>query len=186
MSSFTRYVSRKVLSAVAIFAAVAVVMTAVVVAEAAGSDDSGSVDIASQGYDAEALDAALADPASVIDATDPADPSGDRQQLRADLKAARALAGDARRDALADIRDRARDGAYGSGIERRADRRQVRHELVFSLLPDELQTDLTALKDAPADERKQLREDILDRALAGDYGPDVQKAAEQLKELRQS
>jgi len=118
------------------------------------------------------------------ESTDPADPNNDWSQLEADLEAARALEGDARRDALADIRVKAQDGGYGSGVERRADRRQIHRELFFNLLPDNLQADLTELKNAPADQREQLRADIMDNALAGDYGADVQKAAEKLRELR--
>jgi hypothetical protein len=182
MSSFTSYVSRKVLGVVAVFAVFAIAFAVVLVAQG-GTD---AVDLtATQVDDAQALDVALTDPAAINDvAAAPADPNGGWSQLRADLKAARALEGDARRTALADIRAKAQDGSYGIGIERRADRRQIHRELFFSLLPDNLQADLKELKDAPADQREQLRADILDKALAGDYGPDVQKAAQSLEELR--
>jgi hypothetical protein len=192
MSAFARYVTRKVGATVAVFAAFAVVAAAVaglVVARGAGGSGSDDVGLSSSLSDPQALDAALADPASAVGgSTDPADPTDSHagwQQLKADLKAARALEGDARRAALADIRAKAADGAYGDAIERRADRHQIRHELFFSLLPDNLQTDLTQLKDAPSDQREQLRADIVDKALAGDYGPEVQKAAEKLQALHQ-
>jgi hypothetical protein len=185
MSPFTSFVSRKVIGAVAVFAVVAAGLAGFMVAGAGTSPgtvpDTATVDLTSQAQD---LDAALADPASVVvQASDPTDPGG-WSQLRADLKAARALEGDARRSALADIRAKAQNGGYGAGIERRADRRQIHRELFFNLLPDNLQADLTALKNAPADQRQQLRADIMDKALAGDYGSDVQKAAEKLKALR--
>jgi hypothetical protein len=88
--------------------------------------------------------------------------------------------------ALKDIRAKALAGDYGARVERRAERRDVRHDLFFSLLPDNLQADITAMKAAPSDERKQLRADILDKALAGEYGSEVQKAAEKLQALRKS
>jgi hypothetical protein len=190
LTAFTRFVSRKMVAALAVFAVVAAALVGV--AAARGNSGTTSVDLTSQ---AQALDAALADPAAALDgaaldgaaldgAADPTDPSGGWSRLRADLKAARALHGDARRAALADIRQKARDGSYGSGIERRADRRQIHRELFFSLLPDNLQADLTELKNAPVDQREKLRADIMDKALAGEYGADVQKAAEKLRDLR--
>jgi hypothetical protein len=185
MSPFLSFVSRKVIGVVAVFAVVAASLVGISLARGAGARSGGS-DLTADVVDPQAFAAALADPASVdTGSAGGADRRGDWQRLRADLKAARALEGDARRQALADIRSKARDGAYGAGIERRADRRQIHHELVFSLLPDNLQTDLQALKNAPADQRKDLRAELMDKALAGDYGPEVQKAAEQLKELRQ-
>jgi hypothetical protein len=181
LTAFTRFVSRKMVAALAGFAVVAAGLVGIAAARGDSTADTATVDLTSE---AQALDAALADPGAALDATDPADPSGGWSRLRADLKAARALDGDARRAALADIRQKAQDGGYGSGIERRADRRQIHRELLFSLLPDNLQEDLTELKNAPADQREQLRADIMDKALAGDYGADVQKAAEKLRDLR--
>jgi len=182
MSQFTRYVSRKVLGVVTVFAVAAVALVAVI----AGHGDAGAVGLTgSRAGDAQALEVALSDPASIADSPAPGGTSDGPSRLRADLKAARALDGTARHDALADIRQKARDGAYGDRIEHRADRRQIRHDLFFSLLPDNLQADLTALKAAPEDQRTQLREHIMDKALSGDYGADVQKAAEQLRTLRQ-
>jgi hypothetical protein len=186
MTPFFSFVSRKVIGVVAVFAVVAATLVGFAVVRGAGAPSGGpssGSDLTADVVDSQAFEAALADPTSVDTAT--SDHGGGWQQLRADLKAARALEGDARRQALADIRAKARDGAYGAGIERRADRRQIRHQLVFDLLPDNLQADLTALRNAPADQRKGLRADIMDKALAGGYGPDVQKAATQLQELRQ-
>lgn len=169
MSQFTRFVSRKVLGVIAVFAVAAVVAVAAAgIAIVRGTTDTVGLTRT-----------------QTADTPSPGETSGGRQQLRADLKAARALDGDARRAALADIRTKARNGAYGDRIERRADRREIHHQLFFSLLPDDLQTDLTALRSASADQREQLRKDIMDKALAGDYGADVQKTAEQLRALRQ-
>lgn len=173
MSPFTTFVSRKVTATIAVFAAGAVVLVGVAVAQAGAGPDTAAP--TSQEVDPAALEAALDSGAG--------DANAGRSQLRADLKAAFALTGDARHDALAKIRQDAQDGVYGDRIEHRADRRQVRHDLFFSLLPADLQSDLTKLKAAPADQREQLRGDIMTKALAGGYGPDVQKAAEQLQSL---
>ncbi|HET6167094.1 MAG TPA: hypothetical protein VFE07_09725 [Marmoricola sp.] len=182
MSQFTRDVSRKVLGVVTVFALAAVAVVAIV----AGSGGPDTVGLTgSRAGDAQALGVALDDPASTDASPAPGDGSAGWSQLRSDLKAARALDGDARRSALDAIRQKARDGGYGDRVERRADRREVRHDLFFSLLPDNLQADLTQLKAAPDDQRKQLRETIMDKAVAGDYGSDFQKAAERLKALRQ-
>jgi hypothetical protein len=181
MSPFISFVSRKVIGVIAVFAVVAAALVGIAAARDAG-ERSRSSDLTADIVDPQAFEDALADPASIGSGS--ADRGGDWQQLRADLKAARALEGDARRAALAEIRTKAQDGSYGPGIERRADRRRIHHELVLSLLPDNLQADLTALKEAPTDQREDLRADIVDKALAGDYGPEVQKAAKQLQELR--
>jgi len=188
MRAFTTYVSRKMIAALAVFAAIAAALITVAVARDAGaSQHSNGSDLTAELVDPQAFEAALDDPASAVDtagATTTDDATGGRSQLRADLRAAFRLEGDARRSALADIRAKAQAGGYGDRIERRADRRQIHHQLVFSLLPDNLQADLTELKDAPADQREQLRADIMDKALAGDYGDEVKQAAEQLQELR--
>ena len=182
MSPFTSFVSRKVLGAVAVFAVFAASLAGFLLAHSVASGASaGAGTTASQ--TAEVFDAALADPSSAgSGAVASADPAG-RAKLRADLRAAFKLQGDARRAALAEIRAKALAGDYGPAIQRRAERRDIRHDLLFSLLPDNLQQDLQALKAAPADQRKQMRADIMTKALAGDYGPDVQQAAERLQAL---
>jgi hypothetical protein len=188
MSPFVSFMSRKMIGGIAVFAVVAAALVGIAAARDAGARP-GSSDLTADVVDPQAFEAALADPAAFDDpsgvGTGTTDRGGDWKQLRADLKAARALDGDARRDALAEIRTKAQDGAYGPGIERRADRRQIHRELVLALLPDNLQADLAALKEAPADQRQDLRAEIMDQALAGDYGPDVAKAAKRLQELRQ-
>jgi hypothetical protein len=180
MSPFTTFVSRKLAAAVAAFGLVAAGLVGYAAARDGGGS-SGSPEVSAQLVDPAALQAALEDPAT-IDTSAAEDPTG-RSRLRSDLRAAFKLDGDARREALAAIRQKAQDGAYGEAVQRRAERRQIRHDLFFSLLPDNLQADLTRLKDAPADQREQLRGDIMDKALAGGYGPDVQKAAQKLRDL---
>jgi hypothetical protein len=177
MTTFTTFVSRRLAAAITVFVVVAALAVGYVALSGGSAPASPNANAGT--VDAVAVQAALDDPGN--DAAD----SG-RSQLRSDLKAAFKLEGDARRDALAKIRQQAQDGAYGDRIERRADRRQIHHDLFLSLLPDNLQSDLARLKDAPADQREQLRAEIMDKAVAGDYGPDVQKAAEQLKGLRKS
>jgi hypothetical protein len=179
MSSLTRFVSRKVLAAVVAFAVFAIALVGVSIVRQGTS----TLDLSStQGADA--LGAALADPTDQTSA-DQAD-AGGASQLQADLRAARALKGSERAAALKDIRAKALAGDYGSRVERRAERRDIRHDLFFSLLPDNLQADINAMKAAPADQRKQMRADILDKAVAGDYGSEVQKAAERLQALHKS
>jgi len=187
MNPFVHFVSRKVTATVAVFAvgSAAALTGYAVVRGVQGSPADGS-QITTQVVDPAALQAALDDPASsTTGTTGTADPSG-RSRLRADLRAAFRLDGDARRDALAAVRQKALAGGYGAAVQRRAERRQVHHDLFLSLLPDNLQADLARLREAPADQRDRLRAQIMDNAVAGVYGPDVQKAAQKLRDLHQS
>jgi hypothetical protein len=174
MSPFTRFVSRKLLGTTAVFAVFAASLAGFLLAPGSASALGPSGQVV----------AAASSAASASDARTAHDPAG-RARLRADLRAAFRLEGDARRSALADIRAKALAGDYGKAIQRRAERRDIRHDLLVSLLPENLQQDLQALRLAPADQRPQLRAAIIDNALAGEYGPDVQKAAERLKALHQ-
>ncbi len=107
---------------------------------------------------------------------------GDRAELRKDLKAARELKGQARKDAIKQIRADAKAGKYGDKVAERFDRRADRRAAVFALLPDELQADLKKLRAMePGDERKAYRKEIQQKALDGGYGDKVQEAAEKLK-----
>ena len=127
---------------------------------------------------ASSLDSAL----TTDDATPSPATAADRAKLKADLKAARALTGQARVDALKKIRTDAKAGAYGDRIEKRFDKKSNRRAAFIALLPDSLQADLTKLKAMPAgDDRKAFRKQIRDDALSGKYGDKVQKAAELLK-----
>lgn len=151
-------------------------------------------DVEASPAEVEAVTVALTEPTELdepAESDEPGEPSagGDLKRLHDDLAAARKLDGEARRDALQKIRQDVRDGEYGSRLERRADRRAERRadrrEVVYALLPDELQDDLDAVKAAPEEERADLRAEIMRKALAGDYGPKVADAAEKLRELRE-
>lgn len=121
--------------------------------------------------------------AATLDSALATDIDGDRAELRKDLNAARELKGQARKDAIKEIRADARAGKYGDKIEKRFDRRADRRAAVFALLPDELQADLTKLRAMePGDDRKAFRDDIRQKALDGGYGDKVKEAAEKLQE----
>lgn len=174
MSPFTRFVSRRMLRAGAVFAVFAATLAGLLAALGTTNPSA---------HAAPASTTAVISPSSAQGASATSgDPAG-RAKLRADLRAAFRLQGDARRAALAEIRAKALAGDYGKGVQRRAERRDIRHDLLVGLLPENLQQDLQALKDAPADQRKQLRSQIVAKALAGDYGPQVQQAAERLQAL---
>jgi hypothetical protein len=180
MSPFTSFVSRKVLGTVAVFAVFAASLAGFLVIDGGFATASAGTTV-SQTADAQAFGSALAGASSTGASADPAG----RAKLRADLRAAFKLQGDARRAALAEIRAKALAGDYGAAVQRRAERRDIRHDLLVSLLPENLQQDLQALKAAPADQRKQMRADIIAKALAGEYGPEVQQAAQRLQALHQ-
>ncbi|MGZ8745195.1 MAG: hypothetical protein ACXWXO_19945 [Nocardioides sp.] len=105
--------------------------------------------------------------------------------LKADLQAARALPpGDERLAALKEIAKAARDGDYGAGVEKLAERRFDHRKELWSRLPAELRADLGVLRDTPADERKAALEEIRKSALAGDYETLVEQFAKHRQERR--
>lgn len=101
--------------------------------------------------------------------------------LRGDLAALKDLEPGERGDAARDIRDGALDGQYGPGVQHRAERVRDRRVAVISAMPEQLRSDLVDLRDAAPADRKQLAQDIADKALAGDYGTRTQKIAERVK-----
>jgi hypothetical protein len=110
------------------------------------------------------------------------DAKTDRAKFHADMKAARQLKGQARVDAIKKAVADAKARRHGAKVEKRAERRADRRAAVFALLPDELQADLKKLRAMdPGEERRALRADIREKALAGGYGDKVQEAAEKLK-----
>ena len=128
----------------------------------------------------EPAQASVTQTASTLDSALATD--GDRAELRKDLKAARELKGEARKDAIKQIRADAKAGKYGDKVAERFDRRADRRAAVFALLPDELQADLKKLRAMePGDERKAYRKEIQQKALDGGYGDKVKEAAEKLK-----
>lgn len=103
--------------------------------------------------------------------------------LRYDLLAVRAADPGDRPAMLAEIREGAESGEYGERVEARWSLVQARVEQWFAGLPAGLQQDLQQLRAAAPDARPQLARDIRDAALAGDYGSDVQRRAEQLQDV---
>lgn len=129
----------------------------------------------------EPAEASVTQTASSLDSALATD--GDRAELRKDLKAARELEGQARRDAVKQIHADARAGKYGDKVAKRFDHRADRRAAVFALLPDDLQADLKKLRAMePGDERRAYRDEIRQKALDGEYGDKVQEAAEKLKD----
>lgn len=105
-------------------------------------------------------------------------------QLRADLRAARALPAEARRPALRKIARAARAGDYGTRVQRFAQKRHHLHRLVRSKLPASLRADLKAARQLPVDERRPALRQIRKDALAGKYGEQVRKLVERRTEHR--
>jgi hypothetical protein len=103
-----------------------------------------------------------------------------RATFRADLKAARALTGQARVDAIKKVRADARSGKYGPRIEKRVEHAGLR---LWGHAPAALKADLKAVRAAdPADRPAKLHA-IYVKAAAGDYGDKVKKRAEKLKAI---
>ncbi len=107
----------------------------------------------------------------------------DVAKFRADLKAARALTGEARTEAIKKVRTDAKAGKYGDKVEKRIDRRRERAGAIWKNAPKELRADLKAARAAaPADRPAKVHE-VFAKALAGDYGDRAQKRAEKLKRV---
>ena len=102
-------------------------------------------------------------------------------KFRADLKAARALTGQARIDAIKKIRDDAKAGVYGDKVEKRVDNH--RFARIWANAPAALKADLKDVRKAAPEDRPALRHDIFEKALDGTYGDKAQKRAEKLKDF---
>ncbi|MFG2275658.1 hypothetical protein ACGFNY_38570 [Streptomyces chartreusis] len=96
------------------------------------------------------------------------------EALRADLRELRTLAPAPRHEAAAKIWQDALDGHYGTRVELRAEEAQRR----FRALPGQLQDDIKELRGISGEERTEQRTEIRDKALAGEYGRQVQRWAE--------
>jgi hypothetical protein len=106
--------------------------------------------------------------------------AADRAKFRADLKAARALTGQARIDAIKKVRTDAKAGKYGPRIEKRVEHARAR---IWGHAPAALKADLKAARAAdPADRPAKLHA-IFVKAEAGDYGDQVKKHADKLKAI---
>jgi len=103
-------------------------------------------------------------------------------ELRADLKAAKALkSGTERRAALKKIQARALDGGYGAAVEVRAEWRKDHRGETLRPLPDRLKTDLKTLRSTPKSAKVAEAEKIADAAVAGGYGATIESFAKAVK-----
>jgi hypothetical protein len=103
--------------------------------------------------------------------------------MRADLKAARADTGAARKSALKAVRTKALDGGYGSAVEAQAKWRQSHKSDITGIrpLPDNLKADLKTLHGEKGKAAKLTEANsIADKALAGGYGAKVETLAKGL------
>jgi hypothetical protein len=96
--------------------------------------------------------------------------------LRADLEALRDVPADQRLAELERIRDAALAGDYGAEARAGAQRLVA----MIAMLPPKLYADLEALVSTENAEIPDAVERIRDRALAGDYGPQVKGYAERI------
>ncbi|MFD4422989.1 hypothetical protein ACFWN7_16010 [Agromyces sp. NPDC058484] len=105
-------------------------------------------------------------------------------ELKDDLREAWNLGpGEERRDALKQVRDDELAGEYGKGVQKFAERRQTGWVAAWKGAPEELKSDLKALRDlTPGEERRDAAIDVFDRALAGDYGSAAQTRAARMLE----
>lgn len=101
--------------------------------------------------------------------------------LRSDLKNLKSLPKGDRAAAARDIRQGALAGKYGPDVQRHAERVHGRAFRVWGDLPSALQSDLKDLKAAAPADRPALAKNIGEKALAGDYGTQVQDAAKRIQ-----
>ena len=102
--------------------------------------------------------------------------------LRSDLRDLKDQEPGDRAQAAREIRKAAKSGAYGPGVQDRANRMQDRRAQALATMPPELRADLRELREAAPAERRDLATSIADAARAGDYGPKAQLVAERLEE----
>lgn len=100
-------------------------------------------------------------------------------ELRKDVREVVLADPEDRPDLWQQIRDDAVDGEYGP----RASRIASRLAEWADDRPEALTADIEQVRLAGCDERRVLAEDVIDGALAGKYGPDVQQRAEWLQEI---
>lgn len=107
-------------------------------------------------------------------------------QLRADLKAARALPRDRRHAAVHRIIESGLAGKYGPRARAVLEIRQGMHRLVRSKLPTTLRADIVKARHLPAGQRRDAIRQIWNSALFGKYGEKAQRLAEHRKAHRDS
>jgi hypothetical protein len=95
-------------------------------------------------------------------------------ELRADLRKLRTMKPEQRQEAAARIWQDALAGEYGTVVRVRAEEARRRYQA----LPEELKDDIEELNGLTGDRRSAERTEIRDKALAGEYGEQVQGWAE--------
>lgn len=106
------------------------------------------------------------------------------QELRQDLKAVQDLPDAEKPAAIREIRADALAGEYGEKVAAAADRIKERRARLFKRLPDDLQADLTTLRELPDADKVAYAEEIRADALAGEYGDRVQTFSQRMQERR--
>jgi hypothetical protein len=120
--------------------------------------------------------------------TDPSDSSADGagcmtvidrlpDDLKHDLAGLYGLSGSELREAKRQIRQDARSGEYGILIQRFARHPHPRLHAIVSKAPAELKDDVLQALGLPEAQQEERMAEIRQDALAGTYGPEVQKAA---------
>lgn len=106
--------------------------------------------------------------------------------LRRDLGRVLRLPPEQRAAAAREVRLDALDGDYGPRVRSWVEGRSARVREVWSRLPEALRADLEEVRALPAEERRDALAGVRDEALAGAYGPDVQRLAQRLQERREA
>lgn len=106
--------------------------------------------------------------------------------LKADLRAVRALPVGEKPEALREIRRDALGGDYGARAQRIAERREERIRAVRRALPSEMEVDLRAARSLTGAERLEAYREIRAGALDGEYGERVQEVATAVRERREA
>ncbi len=99
-------------------------------------------------------------------------------ELRADLKELKEADAEERPALREEIRGKAAAGDYGDRVQRKTERLMA----AVDELPDEVQAELEATQSLTGEEAKAALKTIVDGMLAGDYGTDVQEAAQDVAE----
>lgn len=104
--------------------------------------------------------------------------------LRADLKAVRALPKAERYLAMRKIRKAALAGKYGPTVQRITEHRRALHKVIVKKLPVSFREALRKARHMTGEQRLNAIKALNKDALAGKYGPEVQRIAENRKERR--
>jgi len=102
--------------------------------------------------------------------------------LQSDLKDLKDLEPGERGPFAREIREGARDGEYGPGVQERAERVHERRIRVWATLPQDLKSDLIDLRDVEPGERRAAAEAIAQDAIDGAYGEKVQLVTQRIQD----